>query len=156
MWKIEKKEIWRLLWIIYLITIIKTIIFKYPVERLIEISNTWTKEVVWEGLFNANFTLGKSIKMYIRYFNKFPFWNGVANLFGNFIAFIPFGIFLPICYEDCRSFWKVLFFALMFVVFIEMFQLLSAFGIFDVDDILLNVSGAITGYLFYFLASDRN
>lgn len=148
---VNKNKIWKLLWFLYLVIIIKLVIFKYPIERLIEISNTWTKEVVWEGLFNANFTLGRSIKMYIRYFHNFPFWNGVANLYGNFLAFIPFGIFLPVCYKDCQSLWKVFFFALMFVVFIELFQLFSAFGVFDVDDILLNVSGAVTGYAFFYL-----
>lgn len=40
--------------------------------------------------------------------------------------------------------------AFLFVLGIEVFQLFSAFGAFDVDDILLNCVGAIIGYLFYF------
>ena len=38
---------------------------------------------------------------------------------------------------------------MVLVLGIEFFQLFSAFGAFDVDDILLNVAGAMTGYLVY-------
>ena len=41
--------------------------------------------------------------------------------------------------------------ALLFVLGIEIFQLFSGFGAFDVDDILLNCMGAIWGYLIYFV-----
>ena len=39
--------------------------------------------------------------------------------------------------------------AFLFVTGIEVFQLFSAFGAFDVDDILLNCFGAVLGYLVY-------
>ena len=40
--------------------------------------------------------------------------------------------------------------AFLFVLGIEVFQLFSAFGAFDVDDILLNCLGALIGYFCYF------
>ena len=39
--------------------------------------------------------------------------------------------------------------AFVFVLGIEVFQLFSAFGAFDVDDILLNCVGAAIGYVIY-------
>ena len=39
--------------------------------------------------------------------------------------------------------------AFLFVVGIEVFQLFSAFGAFDVDDILLNCVGAAFGWIAY-------
>ncbi len=39
--------------------------------------------------------------------------------------------------------------AFLFVLGIEVFQLFSAFGAFDVDDILLNCVGAVLGYFVY-------
>lgn len=142
----KKIKFWRFIFLVYLLLLIKLIIFKYPWEHLQEIIRGWEKGVVLEGLSTANFTLGKSIRMYIRYFNKFPFWNGFANLVGNVLVFIPYGFLLPQAYPGCRKWWRILYCAIGFVMCIELFQLFSAFGAFDVDDILLNVSGAMLGY----------
>ncbi|MBR5577448.1 MAG: VanZ family protein [Lachnospiraceae bacterium] len=147
--KSKNNRVWKICFFLYLILIIRFIIFKYPMEQLLEIAKGWKKEVILEGLNTANFTLGKSIKMYIRYFHRFPFWNGMANLFGNFFAFIPLGILFPLCY-DIKHIKRVTFlFSFLFIISIEMFQLFSAFGVFDVDDILLNVLGSMIGGLLY-------
>ena len=142
----DRTKKWRFLFLIYLILLIRLIVFKYPLAQLLEIIKGWEKGVVLEGLSTANFTLGKSIRMYIRYFNKFPFWNGFANLIGNLLAFIPYGYLLPKSYPRCKKWWRVFYCAVGFVLCIELFQLFSAFGAFDVDDILLNVLGAMIGY----------
>ena len=96
--KSNNNRVWKICFFLYLILIIRFIIFKYPMEQLLEIARGWKKEVILEGLSTANFTLGKSIKMYIRYFHRFPFWNGMANLFGNFLAFTCFFLFLRAIY----------------------------------------------------------
>ena len=143
--KISQK-FWEMVFFIYILILIKLIVFKYPWEYLIEIVKSWEKGVVLEGLSTANFILGKSIRMYIKYFNKFPFWNGFANLIGNILVFIPFGFVLPQVYPGCRKWWRVFYCTVGFVMSVELFQLFSAFGAFDVDDILLNVSGSMIGY----------
>lgn len=145
----DSKKIWKFVFLVYILILIKLIIFKYPWEYLMDITRSWEKDVILEGLSTANFTLGKSIRMYIRYFNKFPFWNGFANLVGNILVFIPFGFVLPKAYPGCGRWWRVFYCAVGFVMCIELFQLFSAFGAFDVDDILLNVSGAMIGYLLF-------
>ena len=151
-----KKRICKVCFFFYIVLIIKFIIFKYPIEQLIEITRGWTKEIVLEGLSTANFTLGKSIKMYIRYFSNFTFWNGIANLYGNLLAFIPLGILFPLCYEIKNRKLVTFLFSLSFVVFIELFQLFSAFGVFDVDDILLNVLGSMIGCSIYDSMAKKN
>jgi len=128
------------------VILIKLVIFKYPWDYLMNIARNWEKGVILEGLSTANFTWGKSIRMYIRYF---PGLNGVENLFGNILAFVPYGFGLPLCWESLGKWWKVFFWSLVLVLGIELFQLFSAFGAFDVDDILLNVLGAMMGYLVY-------
>lgn len=145
----RKERIWKLAFTLYLVLIIRFVIFKYPMEQLREIASGWRKEVILEGLSTANFTLGKSIKMYIRYFHHFPFWNGMANLWGNVLAFIPLGIFLPVCMRKKNTLLTSLFLSFLFVIFIELFQLFSAFGAFDVDDILLNMVGSEIGYIIW-------
>ena len=145
----DSKRIWKFVFLVYILILIKLIIFKYPWEYLMDITKSWEKGVVLEGLSTANCTLGKSIRMYIRYFNKCPFWNGFSNLIGNILVFIPFGFVLPKAYPKCGRWWRTFYCATGFVMCVELFQLFSAFGAFDVDDILLNVSGAMIGYILF-------
>ena len=129
-----------------MIVVIKVIIFKYPIEHLKAIAATWEKGVILEGLDTANFTLFKTIRMYINYSYKL---NSFENLVGNVVVFIPFGFLIPYVLKRGRNFFVMLINAFLFVLGIEVFQLFSAFGAFDVDDILLNCVGAVLGYLAY-------
>lgn len=147
--KEEKSVFWiRVIFLIYLIILIKVIVFKYPLSQMKEIVNNWEKDVIWEGLGTANFTLFKTIKMYIKYSYKL---NSFENLIGNIVAFVPFGFMLPYVMKWGKYFWVMFLNAFIFVLGIELFQLFSAFGAFDVDDILLNCMGAVWGWLFYFI-----
>lgn len=138
------------LFILYTLLIIKVIIFKFSFAQMQEIINGWQKGVIWEGLGSANFHLFKTIKLYVRHY-RMPNINSFGNLFGNILVFIPFGFLLPMVHPICRHFIALLANTFVFVFGIEMFQLLSAFGTFDVDDILLNCTGAVLGYLVYVL-----
>ncbi len=149
----------RIIFFFYLLVVIKVIIFKYPLWQLREIAAGWEKDVILEGLDTANFTLFKTIRMYIDYSDRL---NSFENLVGNIVVFIPFGFLLPYVIRWGRNFFVMLLHAFIFVVGIEVFQLFSAFGAFDVDDILLNCFGAVIGYVFYLgfegfrKRSDRN
>ena len=138
-WKVVVK----LFFAVYILFVIKAIIFKYPMEQLRAIAATWQRSVILEGLGTANFTPFKTIKMYIDYAYKL---NSVENLAGNILVFVPLGFLLPMLSDECRQFYAVMLNAFTFVVGIEVFQLFSAFGAFDVDDILLNCLGAALGY----------
>ena len=134
----------RALFLVYLLIVIKLIIFKYPMDQLRAIAATWRKDVILEGLDTANFTPFKTIRMYIDYAYML---NSFENLVGNILVFVPFGFLLPYVWKKAGSFWVMLLNAVIFVLGIEVFQLFSAFGAFDVDDIILNCLGAVWGYL---------
>lgn len=136
----------KIVFYIYIAIVIKVIIFKYPWEDLKAIMDTWEKGVILEGLDTANFTLFKTIKMYINYSYKL---NSFENLVGNVVVFVPFGFLLPYIQEKSRKLQVLLLNAFLFVLGIEVFQLFSAFGAFDVDDILLNCFGAVLGWILY-------
>ena len=53
----KKSKRIKIVFFIYIIAVIKVIIFKYPWEDLKAIMNTWEKGVILEGLDTANFTL---------------------------------------------------------------------------------------------------
>jgi glycopeptide antibiotics resistance protein len=69
------------------------------------------------------------------------------NVFGNILLFVPLGFFLPLLVRKCRNVF------IMFIIgtgtsfLIETMQYEYAKRIFDVDDIFLNVIGAMTGWL---------
>jgi len=145
--KIGEQGNWvRILFVLYILIVIKVIIFKYPYEELRAIASSWRRDVILEGLGTANFTPFKTIKMYIDYAYKL---NSVENLAGNVLVFVPFGFLFPFVAREGERFFVMFVHAFVFILGIEVFQLFSAFGAFDVDDILLNCLGAAMGYGIY-------
>ncbi len=136
---------WKWIFYLYLLIIIRLIVLKYPFHELRSIAANWSGDVIWEGLGSANFVFFKTIKMYIRYYSRL---NSFENLFGNILVFIPYGALYPLAFPGRKRGLLFLPVTLLFIIGIELFQLLSAFGKFDVDDILLNCTGAVIGMIF--------
>lgn len=136
----------RFLFIVYILLVIKVTVFKYPYEQLYDITLAWSRNVILEGLGTANFVPFKTIKMYIKYADRL---NSFENLAGNILVFVPFGILFPLIRTKRKKFLDVLLYAFVLVMGIEVFQLFSNFGAFDVDDIILNCFGAALGYIIY-------
>ncbi len=137
---------------LYLLLLIRLIIFKYPSEYLLSIMREWSEEVVREGIRTANFTPGKSIRMYLKYF---PQLNGFENLFGNILALVPLGYLLPQVVPRRRGLWVTGWISLAIILGMELFQLFSGFGAFDIDDILLNMCGVLVGYVIFSLLYNK-
>ena len=64
--------------------------------------------------------------------------------FGNFVAFIPFGIIIPLLFR-C-SFRRFITFFIVSITILETLQMLSRLGSFDIDDIIINSLGASVGF----------
>ena len=73
----------------------------------------------------------------------------VLNLFGNVIAFMPFGLFIPILFSRKRHLKSILRMTFLLSMGIEIIQLLTRTGSFDVDDLILNTLGGVLGYLLF-------
>ncbi|MEK3992776.1 MULTISPECIES: VanZ family protein [Robertmurraya] len=75
----------------------------------------------------------------------------VRQLGGNVLLFIPIGIYVPLLFKN--KFKNVLIFGFILSLAIEIFQLIISmfidfnYRITDIDDIILNTSGAILGFL---------
>lgn len=76
----------------------------------------------------------------------------LSNIFGNVVGFIPFGLILPIISRNSRSFFFITFSGLTLSFFVEVTQLISKVGCFDVDDMILNTLGAAIGYILFTIA----
>ena len=146
--KSKRERILPVLFFLYLLFIIRVIVFKYPMSRMQDIVNNWQKDVILEGLHTANFEPFKTIKMYMQYYDL-PGLRSFSNLFGNVLIFVPVGLLLPSVHRASRNVWVMLANVLIFIIGIEVFQLFSNFGAFDVDDIILNTLGVLTGCFLY-------
>ncbi len=73
----------------------------------------------------------------------------IKNLLGNFVLFLPMGIFLPILFKRLSIFKKYIITIILVLLLIEIIQAIIRLGSFDIDDLLLNLLGAILGFSIY-------
>ena len=99
--------------------------------------------------YHYNFVPFSEIKRYILYFKRIGITRFMLNIFGNIVAFVPFGAFMPVIWNRYKKFWLLYVDGFIFVLCIETIQLISKVGSFDVDDIILNTSGIVIGYIIY-------
>lgn len=69
-----------------------------------------------------------------------------VNLLGNILLFIPLGLFPPLLFPKMQRFWKVTVLTAGIMAAVELAQMLLLVGTCDVDDLILNVTGAALGY----------
>ena len=91
----------------------------------------------------------REIKRYLAYPEILGTYAVITNLAGNIIGFLPFGAILPVLKRSVRSFWKILLLSFEFSAVIEVTQLITKVGCFDVDDIILNTVGGVLGYILF-------
>lgn len=75
--------------------------------------------------------------------------HAIINLAGNVVMFVPLGFFLPLVASSCRKYRNHSLWVLAILLAIELLQLFTLLGSFDVDDFILNLAGAAIGYGFY-------
>lgn len=75
----------------------------------------------------------------------------LLNLIGNFALFIPTGIVTPLIYKHINTLKKVTLTGFLISLTIEIIQLPFAVRASDVDDLILNTAGCLTGYGIYAL-----
>lgn len=105
--------------------------------------------------YNANFVPFATISDYITAYQNQTLNTDiiVRNLGGNLIAFTPFGLFLPLLFEKLRKIGPFLLVFISILTGIEVTQLLTVRGSFDVDDFILNIPSALLGWGIFHLGS---
>jgi len=137
---------WKWIFGLYLLILFRLLVLKYSFHELEQILAGWKPDAVYEGAREGNLVLFRTIRMYIDYYGQL---NSFENLFGNILVFIPVGIFYPLAFRGRYSKWFFLPVVLGITIGIELTQLISLLGKFDVDDILLNCFGAVAGFIFF-------
>lgn len=109
---------------------------------------------------NVNFIPLETIKLYLHILrnstNQALLLHAIVNLVGNVVLFIPLGWFLPYNWEKYRFAFKTLFLVLLLMAVVEVAQYITLLGSCDVDDLILNVSGAFIGYCMWKIGTYRH
>jgi glycopeptide antibiotics resistance protein len=73
-------------------------------------------------------------------------WFWMRNLLGNLLLLLPLGLLGPIALPALDRWWRIALVALLFSVAIELIQLAVPDRSADVDDVVVNLAGALLGY----------
>ncbi|PEE34464.1 VanZ family protein [Bacillus pseudomycoides] len=125
----------------------------YNFDGFIQFLKTGDWHIIHGGL--TNFIPFKSTFMYIKGFDSQHLLDPynleivLMNTIGNIIIFIPFGFFLPLLFKQINNVKLACKIFIKFIFLIELLQLFTFTGVFDIDDIILNTLGALIGYSTY-------
>ena len=138
--------------VVYLLVLTKFILFKdIPPLNMMQMTDKSQLALRWES---ANLRPFQSIRLFLSPSNLTPSIR-IQNLAGNVLLFVPLGLLLPLWFRRGRHFFYVTAASGALSLFYEVIQLLFGFGNFDVDDLLLNTIGGMTGYALFFLFGKR-
>ena len=104
-----------------------------------------------QNTYHYNLIPFKEIMRFYTYRELVGFKAFLLNLFGNVLAFLPFGMMVPIVSRKNRKFFRVLMLTFILSRFVECIQLIFRVGSFDVDDLILNTTGGVFGYFVFCL-----
>lgn len=97
---------------------------------------------------SSNFVPFKTISTYIMamFDGSLNLGIPIKNLIGNLIMFLPMGIYLPYYIKKINKVGRFTFSMIILLFVIEVTQLVTRKGSFDIDDFILNMVGALIGY----------
>lgn len=131
--------------IIYIVIICTLTLFDELYGRNGLIVANWNKELL-EYYINNSFNIipFRTIKLFVSGYNRgiVSFNDFIVNVIGNFLAFMPFAIFIPLIFKKINKYYKFLITMIFIVVIIEVLQFITMSGACDIDDLILNVLGA--------------
>lgn len=140
----NKNRLYKLLFVLYSLIIAKIVFFRTNFFSTIK---NWNLDIVKNKLQTANFVPFHTIKLYMK--NIYPKIS-IINLVGNIVVFIPLGFMIPHISKN-KNIFSILYKSIIFIMVIELSQLISGMGEFDVDDIILNILGSFLGYIIYLI-----
>ncbi|WP_328773373.1 VanZ family protein [Streptomyces sp. NBC_00286] len=98
-----------------------------------------------EALTHTNLRPGRSLRAYL---DQPELRDAAKQIGGNILLGVPFGILLPVVLPGAHGILRVIALTAVVMMLVELVQGALVTGrAFDIDDVLLNVTGATAGYL---------
>ena len=114
-------------------------------------SEEYGRSAMEERDYRYNLIPFVEIRRFWVYRKQLGFLAVFTNLFGNVAGFLPFGFMLPVITGKMRSGFLITLAGFGLSLTVEVIQLITKVGCFDVDDLILNTAGAALGYLLFFI-----
>ncbi|MGL5316465.1 MAG: VanZ family protein [Peptostreptococcaceae bacterium] len=100
------------------------------------------------GIRSTGYEGSTSLQLFISYKEA---WNSFSkvewrNIILNILMFVPLGVLLPIMFKTCQKFWVTYLVGFSATIILEVIQLITKRGIFEIDDIFNNTLGCLIGY----------
>lgn len=129
------------LFVLYIIIALGLLFFSPYRQAAYEMNSTGTNPY--------NIIPFKTISNYIKASSHINQDIWITNLFGNILAFLPLGFFLPLLFRRYKGLWITTCAVLLATSTVEILQFFTRVGSFDVDDIILNTLGGAIGYMLF-------
>ncbi|MPY41367.1 VanZ family protein [Streptomyces phyllanthi] len=98
-----------------------------------------------EELTHSNLRPGRSLEAYL---NQPALRDAVKQIGGNILLGVPFGVLLPVLAPGARGILRVPALTALVMLLVELTQGAVITGrAFDIDDVILNTTGALLGYV---------
>ena len=127
------------LFVIYVLLLIYFLFFSEEYGRAIQV----------ERGYRYNLMPFVEIRRFWKYRDQLGNFAVFSNIFGNVIGFLPWGFILPIIFRRMDRVFLIFLSGFLLSLTVEVIQLISKVGCFDVDDLILNTLGAVLGYVFF-------
>jgi len=150
--KINTTPFWRFLFLVYCGVMLWLLFGR---------SNGWNTALSYKELLrqNANltplYTIGNYYWVLKNSQDRYMVVHCFINLAGNVLLFVPIGWLLPKLWVRLRNFFRFFAICTGAVFFVEILQLFTLLGRFDIDDWILNICGMTLGYVLYMLLRRR-
>jgi glycopeptide antibiotics resistance protein len=133
---------------VYLAMLVKAVLFKGYLFFHVVPTDELYKQQVSEGAYTSyNFVPFRTIALFLS--DAASLSAAFFNLVGNIILFVPFGFLLPLLWNKMKNALPLFLIALSLSIILELYQLLTNTGQCDIDDVILNTTGSMVGFLLY-------
>ncbi|MEG2634341.1 MAG: VanZ family protein [Oscillospiraceae bacterium] len=147
--KLIMKSTFRTFFVLYILLLITFTLFDDVFGRATGDFIIWGNIPNWSEIKESiNIIPFRTVRLYIRNIKNdiITVMDFAINIVGNICAFMPLSLFLPLLFPKLKSRGKFILTVSVVVLSIELMQLVSQRGSCDIDDLILNVSGAMLMY----------
>lgn len=131
------------LFLLYLMLLVYFLFFSEDYGRVAEM----------EREYRYNLVPFVEIRRFWQYREQLGMFALFTNIFGNVLGFLPYGFIMPVIEGNMRSGILITISGFCLSLFVEVVQLVTKVGCFDVDDLILNTMGAALGYLAFWICN---
>ena len=137
----------------YRIFLLYLLFFHFFLVYFLFFSEEYGRVTAEERVYRYNLVPFVEIRRFWVYREQLGAFAVFTNIFGNVIGFLPFGFILPVIFRRMNSGFLICISGFILSLTVEVIQLVTKVGCFDVDDMILNTLGAALGYVLFLICN---